>query len=79
MMAELGANPLAEPPIDFRRAAFFSYLAWHSHVDTYGPAVGDGECVGVATSVRTVLQMLRLVGTHRTRSCPQARRLLAVC
>lgn len=69
MMAELGANPLAEPPIDFRRAAFFSYLAWHSHVDTYGP-LWEMASVGVATSVRTALQMLRLWEVTAP-SCPQ--------
>lgn len=70
MMAELGANPLAEPPIDFRRAAFFSYLAWHSHVDTYGP-LWEMASAGVATSVRTVLQMFGLWKPSEL-ACPQA-------
>jgi hypothetical protein len=70
MMVELGANPLAEPPIDFRSAAFFSYLAWHSHVDTYGP-LWEMASAGVAISVRTVLQMFGLWKPTEL-ACPQA-------
>ncbi len=37
MMTESTANPLAEIPKDYRKTAFFRYVAWHSNVDTYGP------------------------------------------
>lgn len=37
MMAEFNANPLLDLPKEFSDKAFYLYIAWHSHVDTYGP------------------------------------------
>ncbi|MCO6451458.1 MAG: DUF2029 domain-containing protein [Caldilineales bacterium] len=70
MMAELGANPLVDTPLEFRRAAFFRYVAWHSHVDTYGPL---WEMVSAATGtlVREGLQAVGWWGSQQI-SCPQS-------
>ncbi len=54
MMAESGANPLIETPDEHRRAAFFRYVAWHKHVDAYGP-LWEGVSAGVATATRAAL------------------------
>lgn len=69
MMAELGANPLADTPISYRRSAYFAYLAWHSHVDTYGP-VWEMSSGAVASSTRFVLKGLGIWGENLP-SCPQ--------
>jgi len=37
MLVELGGNPLTDMPSQFAAAPFYKYVAWHSHVDTYGP------------------------------------------
>ncbi len=54
MMAESGVNPLIETPGEHRRAAFFRYVAWHDHVDAYGP-LWEGVSAGVATATRVAL------------------------
>ena len=40
MWVEYGGNPLAEVPRQYNTAPFYKYVAWHSHVDTYGPIWG---------------------------------------
>jgi hypothetical protein len=70
MMTEIGANPLAETPITFRRMAYFRYLAWHSNVDTYGP-LWEMASYAVSLGVRTALAALG--GWASTQpSCPQS-------
>jgi hypothetical protein len=37
MMVELHGNPLSESPNAYSTMPFYSYIAWHDNVDTYGP------------------------------------------
>ena len=70
MMTELGANPLADVPTQYRSAPYFHYLAWHDHVDTYGPA---WEMASAATAAAT-REILKAAGMWATpnASCPQS-------
>ncbi len=54
MIVELGANPLSEVPAQYSRAPYYLYLAWHDHVDTYGPA-WEMTSAGVAALSRLAL------------------------
>ena len=51
MMVELGANPLTDVPDQYRRAPYYRYVAWRSHVDTYGP-VWEMTNAGTAALLR---------------------------
>lgn len=51
MWAESGGNPLADVPSQFAKAPFYKYVAWHSHVDTYGP-IWEIASGGVSVLVR---------------------------
>jgi hypothetical protein len=70
MMAELGGNPLADIPREYNRAPYYRYLAWHSHVDTYGP-MWEAASAAIATGTR---EALKVVGGWDAsgRSCPQS-------
>ena len=70
MMTELGANPLTEVPTQYRGAPYFHYLAWHDHVDAYGP-VWEMASAATAAATRAVL---KAVGTWTTSNptCPQS-------
>jgi hypothetical protein len=70
MMAEFQANPLAEIPKLYKPAAYYRYLAWHSHVDTYGP-LWEIASNGVATSVRHISRLLNWWGEDLP-SCPSS-------
>lgn len=69
MWVEFGGNPLADVPRQFSKAPFYRYIAWHSHVDTYGP-VWEYASGGVAVLVRTWLQATERWGSGLP-SCPQ--------
>lgn len=56
MMATFQANPLAETPKSFATAAYYRYLAWHSHVDTYGP-LWEMTSAGIAESVHRLARI----------------------
>lgn len=47
----MGASPLAQTPNQFPSMAFYRYIAWREHVDTYGP-LWEYVSWGVARSVR---------------------------
>ena len=51
MQVELGGNPLANVPYDFRGAPYYYFVSWNRFVDAYGPLweVASG---GVATVTR---------------------------
>jgi hypothetical protein len=70
MMTVLGANPLTDVPTQYRGAPYFDYLAWHDHVDAYGPV---WEMTSAATAAVT-RAVLKGVGTWTTSnaSCPQS-------
>jgi hypothetical protein len=73
MMAELGGNPLAELPKEYSRAPFYRYVAWHGHVDTYGP-LWEAASAATATGVRAALQALGWWDAGNAasgRSCPE--------
>ena len=70
MMTELGANPLTDVPTQYRNAPYFHYLAWHDHVDAYGP-VWEMTSAVTATSAREVLKAVGLWATSNP-SCPQS-------
>ena len=70
MMTELGANPLTDVPIQYRGASYFQYLAWHDHVDAYGP-VWEVTSAATATIAREVLKGVGLWATSNP-SCPQS-------
>ncbi len=55
MQVELGGNPLADIPYDFRGAPYYYFVSWNRFVDTYGPLweVASG---GVAKLTRLWLQ-----------------------
>lgn len=57
MMAEFNANPLVDLPKEYSNKAYYLYIAWHSHVDTYGP-LWEATSNGLANGVRTLAQSL---------------------
>ena len=68
-MAELGANPLVDLPIQYRWTPFFRYVGWHSHVDTYGP-LWEMTSAATAIVVREALQALDWWKSLQA-NCPQ--------
>ena len=70
MMAEYGASPLAVAPNVFRAAPYYHYIAWHNHVDTYGP-LWETASLTMAVATRTALQAAGLWATTSA-SCPQS-------
>jgi hypothetical protein len=69
MWIELGGNPLADTPKQFSSAPFYKYVAWHSHVDTYGP-IWEYVSGSVAVLVRYWLQATERWGSGLP-SCPE--------
>lgn len=57
MMIEYQGNPLIEPPRDYSARPFYGYLAWHNHVDTYGP-MWELFSAGTSVGARFVAQAL---------------------
>ena len=55
MQTEHGASPLAVAPNQYSRAAFYRYIAWYNHVDTYGP-VWEYASRAVAEAVKFALK-----------------------
>jgi len=70
MMAEYRGNPLADVPKSYSSAPYYHYLAWHSHVDTYGP-LWEMTSAGVAVTVREALELFGSSYPARP-SCPQS-------
>ena len=70
MMTVLGANPLTDVPTQYRGAPYFHYLAWHDHVDAYGP-VWEMTSAATAAVTRAVLGESGR-GPPPTPSCPQS-------
>ena len=70
MMTVLGANPLTDVPTQYRGAPYFDYLAWHDHVDAYGP-VWEMMSAATAAVTRAVLGGVGTWTTSNT-SCPQS-------
>ena len=70
MMTELGANPLTDVPTQYRGAPYFDYLAWHDHVDAYGP-VWETTSAATATLTCAVLKAVGFWATSNS-SCPQS-------
>jgi len=70
MMVELGANPLTDIPDQYSREPYYRYVAWRSHVDTYGP-VWEITSAGTAALLREILPV---TGLSRTPSpgCPES-------
>ncbi len=70
MMAEMGANPLTDVPARYPFASYFHYVAWHDHVDTYGPV---WEMASAATS-NVTRELSKAVGLWATPvpRCPQS-------
>ncbi len=68
MWIELGGNPLTDTPKQFSAAPFYKYVAWHSHVDTYGP-IWEFVSGGMAILVRYWLQLTGHWGSGLP-SCP---------
>jgi hypothetical protein len=70
MMAEFGGNPLAEVPKSYSSTSFYRYLAWHSHVDTYGP-LWELSSLGVSLVVRQAVDLLA-PPLEAAPSCPKS-------
>jgi hypothetical protein len=70
MMTELSANPLAETPKHFDKTPYYRYVAWHSHVDTYGP-LWEMTSAAVAYGVRDSLQRMGWWDVNAP-SCPRS-------
>lgn len=68
MMAEYQANPLAETPKTYNTTAYYRYLAWHSHVDTYGP-LWEMTSAGIARSV-SLIDRISPFGQVLSPRCP---------
>jgi hypothetical protein len=66
MMTELGANPLTDVPDQYSRAPYYPYVAWRSHVDTYGPL---WEMASAATAA-TVRSVMKAAGTWQIPVAP---------
>lgn len=70
MIAEYGANPLAEIPKSYSTVPYYRYLAWHSHVDTYGP-LWEIASAGVSVAVREAADLFSPDSTAAP-SCPKS-------